>query len=203
MKEKPLLAVYGGAFSPPHVGHIALAEAFYRTVRPERFLIIPSSVSPHKASVPGATPKDRLQMCRLAFSAIPAEVSDIELSRPGKSYTVETLEALSGKGHRLMLLVGTDMFLTLGSWYRAADIFALAEIAVGRRETDPGVTTLLLEKEEEYRARYGAKIRFIDYEPIEISSTEIRKRLIENGPLDGYITKEVEAYIRECHLYPD
>ncbi len=203
MNEKPLLALYGGSFSPPHVGHIALAEAFYRTVRPERFLIVPTSVSPHKAAVPGATAEDRLRMCRLAFSHIPAEVSDMELSRPGKSYTVETLEALSGSEHRLMLLMGTDMFLSLDRWHRAEDIFSLAEIAVGRRERDEEAAKRFLEKSEEYKARYGAKIHFIDYEPIEISSTEIRARLWENRSLDGYLTKEVEAYIKECHLYPD
>ncbi len=201
--KKRVLAIYGGSFSPPHNGHIALAEAFYKTVKPEKLLIVPTAVSPHKAAVPGATAENRMEMCRLAFSHIPAEISDIELSRPGKSYTVETLQALSREGCELVLLVGTDMFLTLDRWHRAEEIFSLARIAVGRRESEREITERIHEKCGEYKVRYGADILFIDYEPIEISSTEIRARIRENSSLAGYLTSEVEAYVKECHLYLD
>ena len=82
------LGVYGGTFSPPHLGHIESAEAFYREMKLDKLLIIPTFIPPHKEAKDDASPEDRLEMCKLAFSHIPnTEISDMEIKRGGKSYT--------------------------------------------------------------------------------------------------------------------
>ena len=202
MNEKKTIAVYGGTFSPPHVGHIRAAESFFRTVAPDRFLIVPSAIPPHKAPVSGADDEDRLTMCRLAFASIPsAEVSDMEILRQGKSYTVETLRTLAVPGTRLILLVGTDMLLTLDTWYSFEELFRLAEIAYVRRESDPGTAALLKEKERCYVEKYGARICALSADVTEISSTELRRRITSGESLEGYLLPEVEAYIKARGLY--
>ena len=202
MSEFETLAIYGGTFSPPHLGHVHAAEAFSRAVAPDRFLVIPSAIPPHKAPVTGAGQADRLAMCRLAFSHIPhVEISDMELTRSGKSYTVDTLRALAAEGRRIVMLVGTDMFLTLSGWFCAEEIFARTEIAVIRREKDTETTDLLLRTLEKYREKYGACVSFIDAPPFEISSTVLRERIACGLSVSQYLSDEVEAYIRECRLY--
>ncbi len=194
------IAIYGGTFSPPHNGHVRAAEAFFAAACPDRLLIVPTATPPHKALVPGATAEDRLAMCRLAFSGIArTEVSDIELRREGKSYTVDTLRALSAKGRRLALLTGTDMFLTLEGWYRAEEIFALADIYVMRRFDDGGET--ILATAEEYRARYAARVHYIETEPFAISSTELREMLKNGEDPRDVLPPDVLEYIKKCNLY--
>ncbi len=202
MKTEETVAVFGGTFSPPHRGHIRAAEAFFRTVEPDRLLILPSSVSPHKAPVFGADDADRLAMCRLAFSHIPrTEVSDMEFRRPGKSYTVLTLKELSRKGRRLVMLVGTDMFLTLDTWYRTEEIFRLADIAVINREDEPEVHQAIEARAKAYRERYGARILYIDASPLTVSSTEVRSILRSGGDTADILTPEVAKYIKKRRLY--
>ncbi len=204
MRSKKLLAVYGGTFSPPHIGHIRAAEAFRRAVDPDRLLIIPSAIPPHKSPVRGASDADRVEMCRMAFSAIPgAEISDIELHRAGRSYTVDTLRALAAEGQTVIMLIGTDMFLSLDTWYCAEEIFRLAEIAVIRRENDPENAQKIAQKKQEYINRYGARIHGILCDATVISSSEVRERILAGLPTEGYLTAEVEEYIRKWHLYRD
>ncbi len=204
MKQNTLLAIYGGTFSPPHRGHIRAAEAFSEALGPDRFLIIPSAIPPHKAPVRGASDSDRLALCRLAFSKVHgAEISDIELRREGRSYTVDTLRALFAEEQTIVMLIGTDMFLTLDTWYSAEEIFKLAEIAVIRREEDPEKTLAIAKKKEEYIERYGARIHEIPCEATVISSSEIRQRLRDGVSTEEYLTAEVEDYIRKWHLYRD
>lgn len=202
MSKIETLAIYGGTFSPPHFGHIRSAEAFSREMQPDRLLIIPAAVPPHKAPVSGAKTEDRLAMCRLAFSHIPhAEISDMELLREGKSYTVDTLRALKKKGRRIMMLLGTDMFLSLDTWYCAEEIFSLSEIAVIRREDDKEISGRLKKTAEEYREKHGACTHFIKTEPFEISSTVLRDRIARGMSVSQYLPEAVEEYIRKCRLY--
>ena len=199
---KETLAIYGGTFSPPHIGHVRAAEAFCKALQPSRLLVIPAATPPHKAPVIGADNAARLAMCRLAFSHIPeAEVSELELQREGKSYTVHTLRALTAPGRSLCMLVGTDMFLTLNSWYLSEEIFRLTEIAVIRRESDPEKTARVAMQANLLRERFGARVRFIEADATEISSSELRARIAAGLPTEEYLSPEVEAYIKECHLY--
>ncbi|MBQ7230108.1 MAG: nicotinate (nicotinamide) nucleotide adenylyltransferase, partial [Oscillospiraceae bacterium] len=127
------IGIYGGTYSPPHIGHIRAAEYAIETCKLDRLLLIPTGVSPHKAMAAGASSEDRLHMLELSARQIRgAEVSDMEIRREGSSYTVDTLRALKGAypDSELVLLMGTDMFLSFLSWREPEAIMKLATLAV-------------------------------------------------------------------------
>ena len=196
------LGIYGGTFSPIHMGHVCAAEDFLREFGLERLLVIPTSTPPHKAEVVGASAEDRLEMARLAFmdSDSRIEVSDFEIRRGGKSYTVNTLENFA-TGNELYMLVGTDMFLTLDLWYHSEEIFRLSDIVLKRR--DGGDGRLIADKADEYRRRFGARIHIMEDAPLEISSTELRGLIRSGRPTEGLIPDSVAEYIAANHLYKE
>ena len=195
------LGIYGGTFSPPHVGHIEAARAFCRQISLDKLLIIPANIPPHKDFSQSVSADDRFNMCTLAFSDIEcAEISDIEISRGGKSYTYMTVEALTAPDTELYLLCGTDMILTFDMWVNFERIFELATVCYVRRETDVDNDLKIAEKILKYRSKYGARIIEIDHTVMEISSTEIREAIdaeAHASMLDG----RTAEYIRERGLY--
>ena len=205
--EKKKIGIYGGAFSPIHSGHVRAAELFCREMELDKLLVIPTAIPPHKPQITEASVEERIEMARLALAELPAykdgriEVSDYEATSGEKNYTVLTLEHFSAEDRTLFLLVGTDMFLSLGKWYRSADIFALAEIVLMRRESDTENFQLIQEKKAEYTEKFGARVHEIDEPPIVISSTEIRGCIKANEDTDDYIPEAVAKYIREKGLY--
>ncbi len=197
------LGIYGGTFNPPHVGHANALCAFARCHEISRILVIPDYLPPHKEMASEISPSDRLEMTRLAFSDIPkVEVSDMELQREGRSYTVDTLGALAREERELALLVGTDMFMTLDSWYRAEEIFSLSHIYCVRRECDTDLTVKIAEQAEQYRIRFGARIHFLDVNAIEVSSSDLRARL-DSDPITAapLLNERVMDYIVARGLY--
>ena len=139
-------------------------------------------------------------MCRLAFSDIPgACVSDIEIARGGKSYTVDTLMHLADDDTELYLLCGTDMFLSLDTWFRADKIFKLTTICYVRRESDKDIAAAIDAKRKEYIDVHCAKIIEIPTDVKEISSTDIRERIVKEDYAE--IPVEVVEYIKERKLY--
>lgn len=200
----PRIGIYGGSFSPPHLGHRRALSAFLRQEKPDEMLLIPALVPPHKYLEGHAAPSARLEMCRLAFGDLPVTVSDREIRRGGTSYTVLTLKELKTPDNTLILLCGTDMFLSLDTWYCADEIFRLAEIVYVVREQ--GATALRMrglmeEKAEEYRSRYGATVRELSCAPIEVSSTELRHMLARREDTSAYLSEKVREYIEQCSLY--
>ena len=173
------IAVYGGSFNPPHLGHVEAAKTVARTLAPDRFLIVPAAVPPHKALAedsPG--PEERMELCRLAFAEIPGgEVSDVELRRGGKSYTYDTVCELRAEypAAEIFLVIGTDMLLSFEEWYHFRFLFAECTLAVLARAEEDG--ELLRGKAEEYERTYGARIVLLAHEPLEASSEQIRERL--------------------------
>lgn len=202
MEKKRRVGIYGGTFSPPHLGHIHAATAFLEQGSLEELLIIPTFVTPLKTREESTSPEDRLAMCRLAFSFSPRVcVSDLEICRGGKSYTAETLQALMKENTQLVFLCGTDMFLTMDTWYQPETIFRLAQIACMRRENDRCSDEMLLKKTKEYERKYGADVFFIDAKPKEMSSSEIRFRLRNGQDTDLYLSADVREYIKARGLY--
>ncbi len=191
--------LFGGTFSPPHTGHIRAAELFMSTVGLDRLIIMPAGIPPHKETDSGASSYDRLQMARLAFSHI-GEVSDYEITKTGKSYTVETLEWLrkAYPEDELYMLMGEDMFLSFDTWRAPEAIVSLATVVYMRRSCGDG--RLLLAKECEYRKKWGADFIYLGDDPAVISSTEVRKSIAE-GNLSDHITPAVADYIRKNGLY--
>ena len=196
------VGIYGGTFAPPHVGHVEAAKAFMKQMRLDYLFVIPAAVPPHKRDESVVDPIHRLAMCDLSLSGIDGViVSDLVLRRGGVSYTVDTLRELTAPDTRLFLFCGTDMFLTLDQWYQAEEIFKLCYPIYVRRENDPFITKRILNKIGEYTEKYNAIVRRVVTEPIEISSSLIRKTLREGGDISGMVDPKVATYIKDHGLF--
>jgi len=173
------IAIYGGSFNPPHLGHIEAARAVENWVKPDKLLIIPASIPPHKQMAEGsASPEERLELCKLAFAEVPkAEVCDIELRREGKSYTSDTVEELKAlyPEAELFLAMGTDMLMSFETWHEFQYLLDNLTLAVFCRNSgEDGEISFQADK---LRREYGARIVFVPHEPLPMSSTEIRELL--------------------------
>lgn len=198
------VGIYGGTFAPIHNGHVAAAKAFMEQMKLDYLFIIPAYLPPHKQIDASDDPLFRLKMCELAFEGIDGVViSDVELQRGGKSYTYDTLKELERPDTRLFLLCGTDMVLTFDQWYRFEDIFKLCYPTYVRREDDPLLTNRVVAKIGEYYQKYGVMFRRILTDPIELSSTEIRRAVKQGKDISGMVPARVAEFIRENRLYLD
>lgn len=196
------VGVYGGTFAPIHRGHVAAAKAFMEQMKLDYLFIIPTYLPPHKQIDGSDDPLYRLKMCELAFEGIDGVViSDVEIARGGKSYTYDTLKELERPDTRLFLLCGTDMVLTFDQWYRFEDIFKMCYPTYVRRENDPVLTKRIVAKIGEYYEKYGVMFRRIVTDPIELSSTEIRRAVREGKDISKLVPERVAEFIRENRLY--
>ncbi len=220
------LGLFGGTFNPIHLGHLIVAEDVRERFSLDMVLFIPAFIPPHK-SVDVAPAVHRLEMVRLAVKDNPLfSVSDIELKRRDKSYTVDTLAELRRKtSAQFYFLIGSEAFLQIHTWKRPFEIFKLTNFVVMERPGKVvGVTEFegylreLETKFEGLRLRAsdsidGTYIFELDVEDVEsrifltpvisvdISSTMIRKRVKSGRSIKYLVTKEVERYIEENGLY--
>lgn len=196
------IGIYGGTFSPPHNGHIAAAKAFMEQMWLDFLYVIPTATPPHKEMEVPVDAAHRLEMCRLAFADVEGVyVSDMEMRRGGRSYTVDTLRELTGPDRRLFLLCGTDMMLTLDEWREPEEIFKLSYPVYIRREKDAILEQKIVQKIADYNQKYGKVVRRIVTDPIELSSSSVRERLERGEDVSHLIPVSVEKYIRDNHLY--
>ncbi len=195
------IGIYGGTFNPPHAGHIKAAGDAVKALAFDKLLVIPTATPPHKDLPAGtATAEQRLEMARLAFGKVDkAEVCDIELSRGGRSYTVDTVMALREKypEDELWLIMGGDMFFSLESWYRFDVLLSEVGFAVADRADE---SEKLRNYVEFMRHEWAATVEFIPERPVEVSSTELRQRL-ENAEGRELLSPEVYDYIVKNRLY--
>lgn len=197
---KKRIGIYGGTFSPPHLGHLHAACEFAEKAKLDRLVIMPAGIPPHKRVDYYVDGETRLEMCRLTFGEIDCVAfSDFEIRKDGPSYTVETLRAMAAHDRELFLLCGDDMFLTLDAWRCSAEIFSLAVIVCMRRYRTDGEALLL--KKAEYEKKYAARVIFIDAVAYPASSTEIRERLASGESCEGLLEEKTERFIRERELY--
>ena len=201
------IGIYGGTFNPPHLGHLEAARTAVKVLNLDLLLLVPAGTPPHK-DLPEDTPspEDRLAMTRFTADAMMmpdiVQVSDIEISRKGKSYTADTVEELHRQypGAELYLLMGTDMFLSFQNWHDAKTIARLAGLcAFGRTEGDGEA---LFAPQREFLSReYGANVVTITLPGlVEISSTQLRQRL-EKGVGGEDLLPAVYGYILMHRLY--
>lgn len=196
------IGIYGGTFSPVHNGHVAAAKAFMEQMWLDVLFVIPAGIPPHKQVDHQVSAIDRYRMCELAFGDMEGViVSDLELRRAGKSYTVDTLRELTAPDTRLFLLMGTDMLLSLDEWREPEEIFRLSYPVYIRREKDAVLDGLIVKKIAEYQKNYGKVVRRIVADPIEVSSTDIRRALKEGRDISGLVPQKVADYILANKLY--
>lgn len=187
--------MYGGAFDPPHLAHVALARAAVRECALARLHIVPTGAAGHKAR-PLSAARHRLAMSWLAFGALPRCVVDKrELRRRGVSYTIDTLRELQAlhPQAQLYLLVGADQAALLHTWREAPAIFQMAHIIIAARA---GVGA---PPPDAFPA--AARVHHLALPAAAHSSTGARARAAGGQPLAGLVPAAVARYIARHHLY--
>ncbi len=210
------IGIFGGSFNPPHNGHVNSLTTVQKKMGFDQIHIIPNSQNPLKIPMDGPSSEHRLEMARLAFSTYGKQftVNDIELKRGGKSYTIDTINELlkTHKSSELYLIIGADNFENLSEWKDYKKILELVNIVVTTR---PGYQ--IPESEEEWpdylvklvaesdfgtlELTTGRSVEFITLEDLDISSSELRKKLRLGRPAEKYVPLSVESYIKENNLY--
>ena len=196
------IGIYGGTYNPPHTGHMQAAREAVRLLELDKLLLIPDRIAPHKEIPAGSpVPEQRLQMLQIAAAGQEKmEVSDLELRREGPSYSYLTVEALRTQypDAELILLMGTDMFLSFHTWREPERIMKEATLGVFYRG-ERGEREKILEQKRVLEEA-GAKVELVENEILSISSTQLR-RLIAFRCADAFLPAGVGAYIREQGLY--
>lgn len=191
----------GGTFNPPHVGHSVCAQEAHAQLGLDRVIWMPVHQPPHKASESDPGPEQRVELCRRAIAGDARfEVSRLEVDRPGRSFTVETLAALHqlAPDDELTFIVGGDMAAAFPTWREPARVLELATLAVAERASHPRA---------ELAARLaevpGAseRVRFFAMPRVDVSSTDIRARVAAGRPLRYLVADGVADYIETHGLY--
>jgi nicotinate-nucleotide adenylyltransferase len=196
------VGIFGGSFDPIHIGHLVLAQVALEEARLDRVLFVPAAINPLKVGRDTTSGEHRYQMVRLAVEGHPQfAVSDWEVSRPGPSFTVETLEHLRAQmpQDELFFLIGADNLPILPRWKR---IERIAELAVLLAFTRPGFD---LKEATEHVVQecpaLAGRMRYIEMPALEISSTWIRERLMKKLPVTHLLPASVIRYSEENRLY--
>lgn len=197
------IGIFGGTFDPPHSGHKKYADEFKEKLSLDKLLVIPTATPPHKSNEQTADSADRIKMLQLLFDGeYGIEVSDIEIARGGKSYTYETVTHLREvyPDDELIFLLGSDMLLSFHLWKNPDVILEKVRICAVTRSGEIDEENLSGYIDEYFPDK---KDRFIicDFEPIELSSTEIRNAIKNGLPVDGLLDEQVLKYIKEKELY--
>lgn len=213
------VAVLGGTFDPVHYGHLHVAGCIQEMFAPDSFLLVPCSVPPHKTGHAVTPAEHRLAMLRLAVSRRAGlTVSTLEIERGGVSFTIDTLRALrdGSPSSRPVFVVGTDALAEIETWRQHTTILEEFDlIAVDR----PGSLTPPLPEAARSRVRVlpfrpgagpwiedrplgsGGRIVRVAIPVSDVSSSEVRRRVVEGRSTDGLVPHEVADYIRDHRLY--
>ena len=214
------LGIFGGTFNPVHYGHLAAAEEVRDRLKLERILFVPSFLPPHKQEEDMPSAVQRLEMVRLGIAGNQNfRVSDLEVKRGGKSYTIETVEALLQQylGSELTFITGLDSFLEIRTWKEWERLLALCGFAVlsrpgyhfsdlaGMPGLDPYRAELdMLDRQEKDHLMIRTDLMRVSLDRIslyDISSTDIRTRIKKGRTVKYHLPDAVEHYIIENKLY--
>ncbi|MBI4521084.1 MAG: nicotinate-nucleotide adenylyltransferase [Gemmatimonadetes bacterium] len=189
------LGIFGGTFDPPHVGHLIAAQDIYEALELDRLLFMPASFPPHKRGVQLTPGEIRLRMLRASVAGDNRfEVSDLELRRPGPSYTVDTLREM--RRHQpdgqLYFIMGADQLVGFSSWRRPQEVAELAQLVViGRGGLEPW----------DVKPAIDVDYRAVAVTRVDISAREIRRRVQEGRSIRYMVTEPVLRIIEEEKLY--
>lgn len=217
------IAVFGGTFNPIHLCHLQIASETRKRAGMDQVLFVPSNDPPHKSPTDLAPAADRYEMVTLAIAGDPAfAVSDVEIRRPDKSYSIDTIQALQhehGSGTELSFLLGLDSFLDFGSWRRAEELLRLCHFLVVSRPHAafrslatlsllPAIEPVHLESLDSGRAERldlalsdRTTLTLLRLPPCRVSASTIRHRLKTNQPVTDMLPPDVESYIIRHGLY--
>jgi nicotinate-nucleotide adenylyltransferase len=195
------VGILGGTFNPPHVAHLVCASEAASQLRLDRVLLTPVAVPPHKQPRRDPGPAERLELCRLAAAGDERlEVCDLEVVRGGPSYTVQTLRELRARmpDDELTFILGGDIALGLPTWREPEAVLELATLAVAERTgVARGEIAACLERAFPGRA----SVEHFDMPRIDVSSSEIRRRVAEGRPIRYLVPDAVLERIERNGLY--
>lgn len=198
------LGIFGGSFDPVHYGHLLLAECCLETLALDEVWLLPAAVPPHKQSRELAPAKARLEMLDLALGGhVQLRASALEIGRGGVSYTVETLAAIHDlhPDATLLLLMGADSLRDLPTWRDPARICELALPAVVRRGGSPEPDFSVLAGLVSPERLTAIRATQVEMPLIELSSTDLRRRVAAGHSLRYRTPRAVEKYIETHGLY--
>lgn len=211
------IGILGGTFNPIHFGHLRAAEELREQLGLDQVRLIPSAIPPHKEAPNMAPAPDRLRMVELALMDAPGcAASNIEINRPGPSYSVETLRTLRaelGPDYRLVFLIGFDAFREFASWKEYAAIFALCDVAVMTRPPWPdrlALKDLPIATREAFRYdkssesfchSSGRRVQLARITALDISATAIRSAVAAGRSIRFLVPPAVADYIATHRLY--
>jgi nicotinate-nucleotide adenylyltransferase len=217
------LGLFGGSFNPIHNGHLGIARQALEKLRLDRILFIPTGDPPHKQDGAMAPAKDRYEMVRLAIAGDPSfAISDIELTRQGKSYSIDTIRELlhrHGATNQLFFLIGLDAFLDFPSWKEPQALLATCRFVVVSRpgQSFQALATLPMLGQPDRHALAqldagematldlsipsGLGVICLPLPPCAISASDIRQRVRRGTALVNLLPPPVESYIIHHRLY--
>ncbi len=196
------IGVFGGTFDPIHLGHLVVADEAREMLDLDEVLFIPAGEPWLKAMTPVSAACHRMAMAELAVRSDPRfRAVDLEVNRPGPTYTVETLAELQvklGGAAQLYLILGLDSLKEIARWHRPARIFELCTIVGMSR---PGVSSFDVEVLNSIAPNASRAVVLLDGPLISISGTDLRRRVLEGRSIRHRVPEAVEAYIHEHGLY--
>lgn len=201
--EATRMGILGGTFNPVHHGHLVLAQNAVEMLDLDRLLVVPCSQPPHKTCATLAPAHHRTAMLESAIEgSLVLEVSDIEIARPGPSYSIDTIRHLQTKcrGAELFFIIGSDSLPELHLWKDIHDLLKLCTfVPFGRPHFD---TDTMTEADLKLGA-WGSRLlgRMQSGKQIDISSSDIRHRVAEGMSIRYLVPEVVEMYIVEHRLY--
>jgi len=204
MSEKRI-TLFGGTFDPVHLGHTAVAAAAGEHIGADKVIFVPAKRSPLKAFFPEASDEDRLAMIQLAIAGNSRfDFSDYELKKPGPSFTLETVryfQSQSGDKAEIYWLMGADSVEDLQHWYCATELIDQCNLTVMYRGGVEPPDFMRFEPIWGKQRVEKLQQNIVATPLIDISSTEIRKRLSAGRDVSGMVNPKVLQYIREQGLY--
>lgn len=192
------IGVFGGAFDPPHLAHLALLQSAMAELHLDELRVVPTGQAWHKTRTLTAS-EHRLAMAQLAFSNLPNVLVDAqEIKRRGPSYTIDTLRGLAQtEPHaELFLIIGADQAAALTTWRAWQDILQLAIICVADRSNSTGASTLF-----DAEKLFPARFLHLKMPALTISATQIRATISARQPVNTLVLDAVARYIADHHLY--
>ena len=193
------LGIYGGTFDPVHNAHLAVAKGVYKQLSLDEVIFIPAGQPWFKEPVSSA--EHRLEMVRLAIFGEPQfSISTIEIERAGPTYSIDTLNKLQTRRapDALFFIMGWDSFSELPEWKQSRELVSLCRLIVFNR---PGVEKPDLRQLEKEIPGISQRVSLLEMPPVDISSTEIRKRVKQGLSIQGMVPPKVKRYIRQHKLY--
>lgn len=186
------VGIFGGTFDPVHIGHLITIQSVIELRRLDKVILIPSYISPLKQEEKHSSPTDRMNMTKLAIEGNEKiEVSDFEIRKGNVSYTIDTVTHFLNEYSSIDLIIGYDNLLVFDKWKDPDKLVKLCNIVVMKRKSDI----------PDKKNKYFDSVTLIDTPVIEISSTEIRKRIRNNLPVNYLVPDPVLKYICKNDLY--